>query len=200
VAYGRAAKAIALAVREQKVEISEQEAQQVIDTLFVQYPKLRPYFESCCERATKERWLCNCYGRFRHFPEVEDRKAAGEFERQAMNFPIQSAIASALDRGVMELYEARDKMEKKYGEKPFVFCLTIHDAVLIQAKARYVDELVGGGVIETAMCKKHPIYPADLSGMPLPGGPYHLGLDFEVSEFWSEPISDDRKRELGIGC
>lgn len=198
VAYGRAAKAIALAVREQKVEISEDEAQQVINALFSQYTKLKPYFEACCKRAVEERWLCNCYGRFRHFPEVDDRKAAGEFERQAMNFPIQSAIASALDRGVMELYNVRTRMEKEYGEKPFLFCLTIHDAVLIQAKARYVSTLIDSGIIETAMCKTHPIFPADLSGMPMPGGPYYLGLDFEVSEYWSETVSTKRCEELGI--
>jgi DNA polymerase I-like protein with 3'-5' exonuclease and polymerase domains len=198
VAYGRAAKAIALAVREQKVEISENEAQQVIDALFAQYTKLKPYFEACCARATQVRWLCNCYGRFRRFPEVEDSKAAGEFERQSMNFPIQSTIASSLNRGVSALYSEREAMYQEFGEKPFLFCLTIHDAVLIQAKAKYVDRLINGGVIERAMCKTHPIYPADLAGMPLKGGPYYLGLDFEVSEYWSEPLSESRSIELGV--
>lgn len=199
VAYGRAAKAIALAVREQNVFISEAEAQQVIDSLFDMYPNLQPFFEGCRERALRERWLCSCFGRFRRFPNAsDDFKLAGEFERQAMNFPIQSAIASALDRGVAQLYELRKKLTKQWGEVPFKFALTIHDAVLLQARAAYVQPLVGGGLIEWAMCRAHPLYPAELDGMPKEGGPYYLGLDFELSEYWSEPLKVERCRQLGI--
>ncbi len=199
VAYGRAAKAIALAVREQGVNISVEEAQQVIDALFGLYTELRPFFDSCRERALSERWLCSCYGRFRRFPNAgDDFKLAGDFERQAMNFPIQSAIASCLDRGVAELYALRQRMAKEYGEVPFRFALTIHDAVLLRVKAAYVHRLIKGGLIEWAMCKAHPIYPTGLDGLPKEGGPYHLGLDFEVSEYWSEPISVQRCVELGV--
>lgn len=199
VAYGRAAKAIALAVREQKVNISVEEAQQVIDALFGLYPGLRPFFDGCRQRALEDRWLCSCYGRFRRFPNAsDDFKLAGEFERQAMNFPIQSAIASALDRGVAELYKLRSELEGSWGERPFKFALTIHDAVLLQARACYVEPLVDGGLIEWAMCKAHPIYPAALDGLPVEGGPYHLGLDFEVSEYWGEQVTAERCTQLGM--
>jgi len=87
IAYGRQAKAIALQAKEQKVNVTVQEAQTVIDAIFEMYPELSPFFTEAKSRALNEKWLCNCFGRFRRFPTTSDYKLEGEFERQAMNFP-----------------------------------------------------------------------------------------------------------------
>jgi DNA polymerase I-like protein with 3'-5' exonuclease and polymerase domains len=63
------------------------------------YPELVPFFEEAKQRAINEKWLCHCFGRFRRFPTTSDYKLEGEFERQAMNFPIQGMIASASTGG-----------------------------------------------------------------------------------------------------
>ncbi len=197
IAYGRQAKAIALAAREQGVTVTVDEAQQVIDTIFAMYPKLVPFFRSCSERALEEQWLCHCFGRMRRFPSASDYKLEGEFERQAMNFPIQGMIASCLDRGVAVLTHARDELVATYGERIFDWQLTIHDAILLRAKPKYVDYICGQ-LIPWAMCQSVPIYPTTLDGVPTGEGPYFLGTDVEVAEWWGEKLSQDRCRELGI--
>ena len=197
IAYGRQAKAIALAAREQGVTVSVEDAQQVIDTIFKMYPRLVPFFASCSERALDQQWLCHCFGRMRRFPSAADYKLEGEFERQAMNFPIQGMIASCLDRGVAYLTNARDGLVAEYGERIFDWQLTIHDAILLRARPRYV-EYICKQLIPWAMCECVPIYPTTLDGVPTGAGPYHLGTDVEVAEWWGEKLSQDRCRELGI--
>lgn len=197
--YGRGAKAIAIAAKAQKTEISVDEAQQVIDTVYSTYPKLRAFFDECGDKATNQGWMCHCFGRFRRFPPVMDYKMEGEFERQAMNFPIQGMIASALDRGIASLRHERNKLRKKYGEDIFKFVLTIHDAVLIETKPKWVHMLAKkGGLIERTMCDAHPIYPTNLDGIPTGKGPFILGTDVTLHEHWGEEIKKPRCQELGI--
>jgi len=106
---------------------------------------------------------------------------------------------------VAELYRARNNWKKQLGHSPFEFCLTIHDAVLVQVRPRYVEALAGdphhsykGGLAEWAMCQAHPLYPTKLDGRPTGLGPYHLGIDVDVSRRWGTPISKQECRELGV--
>jgi hypothetical protein len=114
-----------------------------------------------------------------------------------MNFPIQGMIASSLDRGVSYLTNARDELVAEYGERIFDWQLTIHDAILLRAKPRYV-EYICKQLIPWAMCEMVPIYPTTLDGVPTGGGPYHLGTDVEVAEWWGEELSQERCVELGV--
>ena len=100
IAYGRGAKAIAAAAKEQGISISVNDAQRIIDTIFSMYPNLRPFFEECQARALREPissmgtdtyggWLCNCFGRYRRFPEVSesDRGVRGGVWSAGYEFP-----------------------------------------------------------------------------------------------------------------
>ena len=131
VAYGRGAKAIALAAREEGVTVSVEEAQKVIDTIFEMYPALVDFFAECRARCSSggaktppPGWLRNAFGRYRRFPATRDREVLAEFERQAMNFPIQSLIADAMNCAMSQLYRYRDKHQLN-----FKFLLQIHDSL-----------------------------------------------------------------------
>lgn len=194
IAYGRQAKAIALQAREQGVRVTPDEAQKVIDAIFEMYPELEPFFAEAKSRAKREKWLCHCFGRFRRFPSTGDYKLEGEFERQSMNFPIQGAVASAVDRAIAFL---QDIIEREGLQNDIRILLQIHDAILLEAKHEYVD--YAAKLIKWAMVDMVEIWPTDLAGQPRGDGPYHLGLDFEVSEsHWGEKISKPRCLELGI--
>lgn len=193
VAYGRGAKAIALAAKEEGVEVSVEEAQRVIDAIFQRYPRLRPFFEACKARARKERWMCNCFGRFRRFPRATDAQVLGDFERQAMNFPIQSAIADAVSRAVDHLMVYR----REHPEVDFNIALQIHDALLLEVPAEHVAQVVDD-VLPTCMCKQVPIYPTDMNGVPSGDGPYHLGVDTNIYQFWGEDMTPEQCQALGI--
>lgn len=193
IAYGRGAKAIALQAREQGIRVSVEDAQRVIDTIFDLYPMLQPFYEEAKTRALQDKWLCHCFGRFRRFPTASDYKLEGEFERQAMNFPIQGMVASAVDRGLAYLDEAIEE-NTKTGDIRLL--LQMHDAGLLET--RY--DLVGYSVelIRWAMSHCVPIYPTNLAGEPTGKGPYYLGVDVSVEEHWGEKISATRCNELGI--
>lgn len=215
IAYGRGSKAIAAAAREQGIDINVQDAQRIIDTIFSMYPNLRPFFEECQDRALREPvakmrtegsqfsgveeyggWLCNCFGRYRRFPEinVSDGGIRGEFGRQAMNFPIQSMIASVVSRAMAYLYQAR---EDSGDPELFKIFLQLHDAILLEVPYANVKR-VCEEVLPFAMRECVPIYPSDLAGVPFAGDPYYLGVESEVMEHWGERVTEDRALSLGL--
>ena len=137
------------------------------------------------------------FGRYRRFPEVSknDRGMQGEFGRQAMNFPIQSMIASVVSRAMGYLYDARSQA----GDPDlFRIFLQIHDAILLEvpyANVKYVCE----EVLPFAMRECVPIYPSTLEGDSyVSEDPYYLGIEAEVMEHWGEPILEERAKSLGL--
>lgn len=193
IAYGRQAKAIALQAKEQGINVTPHEAQLVIDAIFEMYHELPAFFDEAKSRAIKEKWLCHCFGRFRRFPTTSDYKLEGEFERQAMNFPIQGMIASCVDRGLAYLV---DKIEQLGLQNEIRILLTIHDAVVLEAKYEYVE--YAQQLIQWAFVEMVEIWPTDLAGKPRGDGPYRLGLDFEVADHWGERYTKKQCQELGI--
>jgi uracil-DNA glycosylase family 4 len=209
IAYGRGAKAIAVAAKEQGIDVNVEEAQAVIDAIFRMYPHLRPFFLECQARATGQyrdprtdemvtaRYLCNCYGRFRRFPDSSNDEAlAAEFSRQAMNFPIQSMIASAMSRALAYIYDYKAKQLAK-GREVFRILLQIHDAILLEVPDRYVKH-VCEHVLPVYMRKAVPIYPTDLDGIPTGRGPFYLGIEAEVMDHWGEVLSFDQATARGL--
>jgi hypothetical protein len=194
IAYGRGAKAIALAAKEQGVQITSEDAQCVIDAILEMYPGLIPLFKECCDRALKEGWLCHCFGRFRRFPKTNDFKLQGEFERQAKNFPIQGMIASAVDRAVAEIYGYRDEIGIP---DMYRMVLQVHDAVILQVPYKHVERVVDE-VMPVCMRKRVPIYPTSLDGVPTGAGPYRLGIDTEVMTHWGEHITREQALEWDV--
>jgi len=206
IAYGRGAKAIAMAAKEQGIDITVDEAQKIIDTIFMMYPGLRPFFADCQARANREPtsdgqghhqgWLVSCFGRYRRFPVVPegDRTLQGANGRQAMNFPIQSMIASAVSRVMGHLPALR---EDAGDPDLFKIVLQIHDAVLLEvpyANVRYVCE----EVLPFAMRDCVPIFPTDLDGKAITKDPYYLGIEADMMLHWGEKLSEEEAESLGL--
>lgn len=209
IAYGRGAKAIAVAAKEEGINITVDEAQQVIDAIFAMYPRLRPFFDECKARATgkfidpntgeqiTDRFVCSCFGRFRRFPKAKDQSMEADFERQAMNFPIQSMIASVVSRAIAALQIYRDAQIAKGHGSIFTILLQIHDAILFEVPYRYV-RFFCEKVLPRYMRETVPIYPSTLDGLPTGKGPYLLGIEAEVMEHWGESLSHARASELQL--
>jgi uracil-DNA glycosylase family 4 len=195
IAYGRGAKAIALAAREEGVTVSVEEAQKIIDTIFTMYPKLEPFFEECRNRAVTQeqadgpapRWVCGPFGRFRRFGATTDRKVKGDIERQAQNFPIQGMIADVVSRAVDHIYQYR----VEHPELNYKMCLQIHDALVLLVPYDEVERVVNE-VLPECMVNRVPIYPCSLDGMPMAGDkPYRLGIDTEIHDYWGVDMLPD---------
>lgn len=191
VAYGRGAKAVALAVREEGVSISVDEAQAVIDTIFTTYPRLVPFFAECRARAVSRnpakpspRFLCGVFGRMRRFPFTTDKELMSDFERQAMNFPLQNMVADAVSTAVHNL-----RMYRQEHSLNFKFALQIHDALLFLVPNQEVPLFIDK-VLPECMIKRVPIYPCHLDGRPKKNSKvYNLGIDCEVYRYWGVGMS-----------
>jgi hypothetical protein len=196
IAYGRGAKAIALAAKEQGIKITSDEAQAVIDTIFDMYPNLVPFFDECKARAIKDKWLCNCFGRFRRFPHTDQYEIQGEFERQAMNFPIQSLVADAMSRAIDHLYSYREDVDCP---DLYKMVLQIHDAVVLEVPYEHVDFVVDE-VLPFCMEECVPIYPTTLGGIPLKikRDHYNLRTDTEVFKYWGEDLTVEQCDRFGL--
>lgn len=192
VAYGRGAKAIALAAKEEGIQITVAEAQAVIDAIFKMYPRLVPFFAEARRRATDERYLFNVFGRARRFPYTDDRKLSGDFEREAQNYGIQSAIADVVDRAVHHLYHYRDNVPGL----EYKLALQIHDDILALVPARCVEQYIKG--LKKCMCEMVPIYPCGFDGVPTGEGPYYLDVDVTISTHWSQLMTPDECNELKL--
>lgn len=194
-AYGRGAKAIAFEVKQEGVFITVEEAQLIIDAVLHSYRGLTPFFDTCKARVVDPRWMCSCFGAFRRFPNTDDKTVIAELERQAQNFPIQSMIASAMDRAIAYIQHYRDTVigDPDY----FKIILQIHDAVLLQVPYANVDRVVKE-VIPYNMTDRVAIYPTDLSGVPTGEGPYHLGAATEVFHHWGEALSTAEAEKWGL--
>jgi DNA polymerase I-like protein with 3'-5' exonuclease and polymerase domains len=193
--YGRGAKAISVAAQEEKIPLTRDEAQKIIDTIFEMYPDLEPFFAACRERATEPGWLCNCFGQFRRFPTVLEEKQIGDFERQAMNFPMQSLVAGAMSQALDNLLQLRKK--HKVGKSLFRIVLQIHDAVLLEVPVEHVAEVVDN-IIPAAMVDGVPIYRTHLDGMPADDKPYHMGVDTNIYTYWGENLMPDDCKKLNV--
>lgn len=196
--YGRGAKAIALQAKEEGVTVSVDEAQQVIDAVFRMYPRLSPFFDECRRRSADPRWLCTSFGRYRRFPVARERSVQGDFERQAMNFPMQCTVADAVDRAVDNFTVYREQLPP---DDDFSFDLVFqgHDALMFETDDRHVPRLVDE-VIPLCMSRQVPIWPCQLDGVPKDDieEPYYFGVDTDVCHHWGELMYPDEFLERGL--
>lgn len=184
-AYGRAAKAIALAAKEEGVKISISDAQQLINTISATYRGLPVLFAQCRARVTNPGWLSGVFGRYRRFPQISEPSVLGDFERQAMNFPIQNLVAEAINIALFNLTEQREKRKLT-----FSLVMQLHDAVQLLVPYQEVVEVVDE-VIPQSFCRDVPIYPANLDGKRISGGPFQFGADIESYQWWGIKMQPD---------
>lgn len=197
IAYGRGAKAIALAAKEEKIWISEEDAQRIIDTVYTRWPGLRPFFEDCGKTALEQGFLFNWRKRPRRFPHLWDPRKAGDVERQAMNYPIQGGVAELLEDAIWNLYHYRFEHGDYDSGRWYHLALSVHDAVLVEAPYRAVPWVVNE-VLPKCLVDDAPMYPRDIRGNRLDRGPYRLGIEIEMYERWGEKVDEARLAELGI--
>lgn len=206
VPYGRSAEAIARQCREEGVDVTEAQCQQIIDGYFEQYPGTAAFLANCRERSQNERWMVGPFGRYRRFIATRDRSVKGEQERQSQNFPIQNGVADAVSVAVWNFTAYRwEDPSVEYRQS-----LQIHDALLFEVPIPHLrrfkyDErdaagsIVRPSVLRTCMIDRVPVIPRTLDNRPLPVAvPYHFGSDVEVFVNWGEELTDARAIELGI--
>ncbi len=82
----------------ERLEISRDEARQLIDGYFENFPKVKEYMELSKEEARTKGYVQTQFGRRRYLPDINSRNATvrGFAERNAINAPIQGTAADII--------------------------------------------------------------------------------------------------------
>jgi uracil-DNA glycosylase family 4 len=193
VSYGRMAAACARQCKEEGADITERQAQQVIDGIFRMYPGIPILQDALRERVETPGWVRNCFGRYRRFIKSSDRKVQGDLERQALNFPFQSMVADAISKSLDHLYYHPMKAELGYN-----ILLNIHDAIVLEVPIRSLD-YVYNELLDDCMVARVPFQACDLEGNPHSDSPtYRFGIDKDVCMRWGEKLTVDQCDAIGI--
>lgn len=195
-AYGQGAESTARKAKQEGVEISVSEAQDLINGLVAMYPALPAYFQECKSRVRDPGWVCNSFGRYRRFAPTTDRAVIAEYERQSMNFPIQSCVADAMSVALDHIYSYRKNAPSGMS---YDIILQVHDAVILEVPYECVPWVVDE-VLPTCMSNRVDIFSCKLDGSIREGdsGPYHLGIATEVFTKWSIPLNKEDCKVMGI--
>jgi uracil-DNA glycosylase family 4 len=115
------------------IEVSE--ADELMDTFFSRFPKIKQYIDATKLRVSKEGILRTPTGRARRFPLAQ---MGGQFEsrnhRQGVNYLVQSFCAEIVLRIINNLHKNLYKIRGR-------LVLTVHDSIVMEIPKSEVDNL-----------------------------------------------------------
>ncbi|NPD90800.1 DNA polymerase I [Xylanibacter muris] len=90
-----------------RLDISRDEARQLIDGYFENFPKVKNYMEQSKETARTNGYVETLFKRRRYLPDINSRNATvrGFAERNAINAPIQGTAADIIKVAMIRIYE-----------------------------------------------------------------------------------------------
>jgi DNA polymerase I-like protein with 3'-5' exonuclease and polymerase domains/uracil-DNA glycosylase len=190
--YGRQAKAVAMALREEGTYVTIEEAEALLQAIRDTYPEAIRYLQECARAVTRNYgqpgYLYGAYGRLRRCPPLalSDRDRIGAFERQFMNFPMQNFVADTMARSLCNLFWERYRFD--ISSK---LLLQVHDEVLIESPYEYV-KTVYDEFLDKCMVEMCPVYPLNIYGVSMNKGPFRMGIDKSVYYRWGENLKREQ--------
>ena len=91
----------------ERLDISRDEARQLIDGFFETFPKVKDYMERAKEEARKKGYVETLFGRRRYLPDINSGNATvrGFAERNAINAPIQGTAADIIKVAMIRIHD-----------------------------------------------------------------------------------------------
>ena len=126
IVYGMSAKGLS-----DTLEISKEEAQQIIDNYFRGYPGISTYMDEQKRLARKQGYVLDMFGRKRrlgHLYRDSDRFKHFSADRMGGNFPIQASAGSMLKKAIVDLAEVLPKYDSS-------IALQVHDELVYDCPA-----------------------------------------------------------------
>jgi len=90
----------------ERLDISRDEAKQLIDGFFETFPKVHDYMEKAKEEARQQGYVTTLFGRRRYLPDINSQNATvrGFAERNAINAPIQGTAADIIKVAMIRIF------------------------------------------------------------------------------------------------
>ena len=90
----------------ERLDISRDEARQLIDGYFETFPRVKDYMEQAKETARRQGYVTTLLGRRRYLPDIKSANATvrGFAERNAINAPIQGTAADIIKVAMIRIF------------------------------------------------------------------------------------------------
>ena len=121
-----------------RLDITADEAQEIIDGYFEGFPKIKEYLRAQVDRARLDGFTETLLGRRRYIPELTsgNRRLQALGERQALNAPIQGSASDVFKVAMIDVARAlRDRRELECH-----MLLTVHDELVYEVPEDRADE------------------------------------------------------------
>ena len=157
------------------IDIPLKEAEELHKAFFKAYPKLNNFYERCKRFTRQHGYIESPIGRKRWLPDIHssDWKKKSSAERQCINTPVQGMASDICISALADI-----TFDKSLDHSKFTVLGSVHDAILIECKEEYADEL-GKRVVEIMS------YPSVLKDagikMPVP-----LKADLVIDKKWGD--------------
>ena len=91
----------------ERLDISRDEAKQLIDGYFETFPQVHDYMEQAKQTARQQGYVTTLFGRRRYLPDINSANATvrGFAERNAINAPIQGTAADIIKVAMIRIYQ-----------------------------------------------------------------------------------------------
>lgn len=91
----------------ERLDISRQEASQLIDGYFITFPKVHEYMEKAKQTAREQGYVETFFRRRRYLPDINSHNGTvrGFAERNAINAPIQGSAADIIKVAMVRIYK-----------------------------------------------------------------------------------------------
>ena len=99
----------------QNLNIPRKEAQELIDSYFANYPKVKALMDSYINSAREKGYVETMFARRRYVPDINSQNATirGVAERNAINAPVQGSAADIIKIAMIRIFERMKSMNMR---------------------------------------------------------------------------------------
>lgn len=169
--YGMSAKTFIQYAKGFGLNLTQEESEKIRADFFSAYPRLLEWHEECKEFARQHGYIESPIGRKRWFENIHSRnfKLRSADERQAINTPVQGFASDICISALADVV-----FSKELDHTRFNVLGSVHDAILIEVRDDYADELA-------KYVKQTMEHPSILDGLDVP---VPIVSDVEIAQCW----------------
>ena len=123
----------------QRLGIKRKEASEIIDSYFLEFPKVKRYIDDSIVKARENEYVETILGRRRYLKEINSRNAMMRAfaERNAINAPIQGSAADIIKKAMIDVQK---EIESRNLESRML--LQVHDELVFDVKKTEKETLI----------------------------------------------------------
>lgn len=169
--YGMVAKSFIQYAKGYGLNISLEESEKIRAGFFNAYPRLLVWHEECKEFARQHGYIESPIGRKRWFDNINgyDFKKRSADERASINTPVQGFASDLCISALADIV-----FNKELDHTRFNVLGSVHDAILIEVREDYADEL-------SQYVKQTMEHPSIIEGLDIP---IPIVADVEIAQCW----------------